>query len=120
MKQLFLALLILKASVMLKAQGCTPFLGGDRQVIPCSSPFSINYYELFLQPASTSFVNSLLPPVDTVKGVNGQPDSLIQYLSKTKTVATRADGCKDSAIVRVILIFDPLPNLGADKTVYLH
>jgi hypothetical protein len=74
-------------------------------VMPCSDPFTINYADLFsgVDPLllGATFQSTQLFPSDTIRNPNGT-DTVIFYMAKTKVVATATNGCKDSAIVRVL------------------
>ena len=109
MKKKFCLIVMVIASNYAWSQ-CGPFLGGDKVVIPCSL---VNLNDLFQTNATIQTTS--LTPTDTIRGNNGV-DSVVFYQSKTKVIATRSDGCKDSAVVRTIGLREPIPQLGADIT----
>src|SRR5688572_115102 len=115
MKKIFTLGLLIFISQNLIAQ-CSNFLGGDRSVMPCSNPFTINFGEVFVgtNPLlnGATFQSTLLEPTDIKPGQNGAPDTTIHLTSKVRVVATATNGCTDVAIVRVLVRREPLPNLG--------
>lgn len=96
---------------------CTHFLGGNKTVVPCSNPFSINYNDLFVTNAT--FQITVLTPTDTLPSSSGIGDTVIYYMVKTKAVATLPGGCKDSAIVRVVNRRFAIPDVGRDTSLYV-
>ncbi len=92
---------------------CTPGFLGPENVgyILCSPTAQIDYINLFQVDASYNPI--LLPPNDTIKRA-GQPDTIVTNQIKYMVIATLANGCKDTAIIRVPFNIDPYPDLGRD------
>lgn len=110
----YLFLLVIGVSFISKAQNCSPFLGGNKGVIACTNPFQINYNDLFATDANIQII--LLPPFDVIPGPNG--DTIINYLQKTLVRATNAQGCKDSAVVRIVQSKYDFPDAGRDTSIF--
>jgi len=94
---------------------CTPgFLGRENVgYVLCSPTAQIDYVNLFQVNASYNPI--LLPPNDTIKRA-GQPDTIVTNQIKYMVIATLANGCKDTAIIRIPFNRDPYPNLGRDTS----
>lgn len=98
---------------------CTPGFLGPENVgyVLCSPTAQIDYINLFQVNASYNPI--LLPPNDTIKRA-GQPDTIVTNQIKYMVIATLANGCKDTAIIRVPFNRDPFPpDLGRDTTIMI-
>ncbi|MES2648387.1 MAG: hypothetical protein V4717_16030 [Bacteroidota bacterium] len=114
MKYIIFIILVISSATKSLGQ-CSSFLGGEKTVIPCSNPISIDYDDLFsLQGQNATYQSTSLPPSDTIPG---NPAVIINYKAKYEVTATLPNGCSETTIVRVTLILDPLPNLGPDQTI---
>ncbi|HRH50011.1 MAG TPA: T9SS type A sorting domain-containing protein [Panacibacter sp.] len=117
MKKILCLLICFCTWQILNAQCPAHFLG-DKEVMPCSNPFTIDWNVLFITDATFDSTVELTP-TDTLKGDFGQ-DTIIYYTSKFKVFATSREGCKDSAIVRILVRIDPIPNLGSDTSIVIN
>lgn len=115
MRKIFVWLIIVIFFVTPKGKGqCGHFLGGDKVVVACTNPFSIDFNDLFVTNATLQLVS--LDPKDVIQGVNGI-DTVISYVSKTQVFATATNGCTDVATVRTVYARHPIPALGPDKII---